>query len=262
MSPSVPIAVGVPVTLRPRTGLTHAQEQIWTSQRLSPDSPLCNMTLAARIRGPLDVDRLLDAFDAVIAASDSLRTIVVESEGRPFSKVVANVAAPRAVVDIERDVVSQWIRQRVSRPLDFSARRFDSVVLRHGPADHTWMLTLHHIVTDGWSSALVFRATADAYSGRLESTPPFANYAALAASDASPRMAPTRSTAPEALYGDRGGPTTRAVRCPVEVAPLHLRLLEELLARRSFRSISRVSRTADVRRDDDCGLAPPGHGPH
>ena len=197
------------------------------------------MTLAARIRGDLDVDRLFAAFDTVVAASDALRTIVVEADGRPCSKVLPAVVAPRTVVNLDSNAAYDWMQQRVSRPLDIAERCFDSVVLRHGPTDHTWLLTLHHIVTDGWSSALVFRSTAAAYSDQLESLASFSDYSTFATRDASTAAPAARFVVPDPLYGERGAATTRAVRCPVEMTLRRLHLVDDLLAKPAFRSISR-----------------------
>ena len=93
------------VYLRPRNSLTPAQELIWTSQRLHPDAPHQNMALLTRFAAPIDPKRFLDAVDAVVGASDALRTRVWEVDGVPHPTVVADSPAPCLHIRLDEDAV-------------------------------------------------------------------------------------------------------------------------------------------------------------
>jgi hypothetical protein len=158
-----------PVSIGPRTlrsaGLTRTQQLIWASQRLHPDVPLANMGKRTRVSGPLDPDRLVQAFDAVVRASDALR-MVVDTSAKPGDERVRVLDRPprsTEVVDVALSDLEQWSAERIAQPIDAAECVYDSVVLRHADDDWTWWLDLHHVATDAASSALVYAATATAY---------------------------------------------------------------------------------------------------
>ncbi len=144
--------------------LTNVQRQIWTSQRLSPDAPLANMGKVHRIVGPIDAARFVRAVDEVVSASDALRTVVVDRPGRePRARVLAAPPQHTDVVEIPESDLEAWCSERIAAPIDARTCSYDSVLLRHGDESWTWWLDLHHVVTDGWSSSLVFDAVSAAY---------------------------------------------------------------------------------------------------
>ena len=147
-----------PVAVSPKAvaegPLSRTQELIWTSQRLSPRTPLANMGKLHRIRGRLDPDRLADAFDLVVRASDALRTVVVDRPGHaPVARVLATPPSRTDVVELAIGELGSWERNRIADPIDIRSSGYDSVVLFHGPDDWSWWLDLHHVVTDAFSSA-------------------------------------------------------------------------------------------------------------
>ena len=154
-----------PVRLGPRAvgggELTRTQRLIWASQRLHPDAPVANMGKRSRIRGPLDPDRLVAAFDAVVRSSDVLR-MVVDEGARDRARVLERPPRATEVVDVPADGLDAWSRERIARPIDATECVYDSVLLRHGADDWTWWLDLHHVATDAAGSALVYAATSAA----------------------------------------------------------------------------------------------------
>ena len=235
---STPVAVSARVVdERP---LSRTQELIWTSQRLAPKTPLANMGKLHRIRGALDPERLVLAFDLVVRASDSLRTVVVDHPGRaPVARILARPPALTSIVDVGLDDFESWERDRIAEPIDIRSCGYDSVIVRHGTDDWSWWLDLHHLVTDAFSSALVYDTTAAAYemlgaddqdavasliADRL--TGFGAHLDAMAARDggeaarhAHAAFFSEQSTdgGPISPYGPRGPRTTRVQRCPVGV---------------------------------------------
>ena len=61
--------------------LTHSQRQIWVGQRLTPESPLYNMTFAFVFSTEIDPDLFREAWRRVVQGSDALRTRIVEAAG-------------------------------------------------------------------------------------------------------------------------------------------------------------------------------------
>jgi amino acid adenylation domain-containing protein len=255
-----PVRIGLR-TLR-TASLTRTQELIWASQRLHPDAPLANMGTRTRIRGRLDPDRLVQAFDAVVRASDVLRMVVDTSAraGDERIRVLDRPPRPTETVELAVSDLDGWSRERIAQPIDASECVYDSVVLRHAVDDWTWWLDLHHLATDAASSALVYTATARAYEqsaagdevdltrvvvgGFFDVTEALATEPG--ASDTADERAVEWRTEREAagpqppieLYGPLGPRTTLVDRLPIEFDDAQRRRLDEAISG-PYRSISR-----------------------
>ncbi len=215
--------------------LTNVQRQIWTSQRLAPEAPLANMGKVHRIAGAIDAARFVRAVDDVIRASDALRTVIVDRPGRePRARVLFDPPRLTELIDIPETDLETWCTDRISRPVDARECSYDSVLVRHDDESWTWWLDLHHVVTDGWSSSLVFDAVRDAYSGEtpdgdgdVAGHEPVSFYEHVAAEDrgAGAGVDAAAWAAPEevpiAPYGPRGPRTTSVGRHELaDAAPL------------------------------------------
>jgi amino acid adenylation domain-containing protein len=260
MSSSVqPVSIG-PRTLR-SAGLTRTQQLIWASQCLHPDVPLANMGKRTRVSGPLDPDRLVQAFDAVVRASDVLR-MVVDARGQGDERVRVLDRPPRSteVLDFPVTELDAWSRDRIALPIDATECVYDSVVLRHADDDWTWWLDLHHVATDAASSALIYAATAAAYEQLAAGdvvdltdvvVGEFFDVADALANEPGGRDTPEERAAewgtdreaagpqpPIELYGAVGPRTTLVERVPVVFDDARRRRLDEAISG-PYRSISR-----------------------
>ncbi len=154
-----------PVRIGPRSvrsaALTRTQRLIWASQRLHPDVPLANMGKRTRIRGVLDADRLVRAFDLVVRASEALRMTV--EPGGERARVLERPPRSTEVIELPASDLDAWSDERIAQPIDASECVYDSVLIRHAADDWTWWLDLHHVATDASGSALVYAATAAVY---------------------------------------------------------------------------------------------------
>ncbi|NUT52322.1 MAG: amino acid adenylation domain-containing protein, partial [Saccharothrix sp.] len=112
--------------------------------------------LAVRLRGELDVPRLERALGALVARHEQLRTVFPAVDGLP-------VAVVRPAADVVLPVVAAL---PAPEPFDLAeGPLFRPVLVRHAPDDHVLALTMHHIVTDGWSSGVLMADLAALYGG-------------------------------------------------------------------------------------------------
>lgn len=156
-----------------RTNLSRAQFLIWMGQRLFPDSPLYNMVLRFTIEGALDEEAFRRAFAALVDGSDAMRTVIDVTEGMPHRRVVASSPVELELVDFSGDTdpersLAAWIEARATRRLDPAVALFDSALARLDPGRWVWYLNQHHLITDGWSTALTYRRMQELYSLALE----------------------------------------------------------------------------------------------
>ena len=139
-----------------------AQERLWFLDQLEPGSPLYNMPLALLLRGRLDPAALGSALAAIARRHETLRTVFAVAGGSPVQVITpAEAAAPPPLPRIDLAALPPPARQRegerlaaaeAARPFDLAAGPlWRAVLLRLGAADHLLLVTLHHIVADGWS---------------------------------------------------------------------------------------------------------------
>ncbi|MFL6117455.1 MAG: condensation domain-containing protein [Catenulispora sp.] len=150
-----------------RGPLTAEQRRLWFLDQLDPGDAAYNISTTVLLRGEFDADRLLSAFDTVIARHESLRTRFVESGGEPVQEVLAPRTTPvrRAAVASEAEA-EQYISDLVYEPFDLAAGHLIRVALLRLAADrHVLCTVIHHIVGDGWSLNLLFRQAGDVYRG-------------------------------------------------------------------------------------------------
>jgi thioesterase domain-containing protein len=137
--------------------LSVGQERLYRLARLNPDVPLYNVATAYRLHGPLDADALERAVRRIEARHEILRTTFPVSGGAPVQRIApaGTLGAVFARADIAVEDVDAAITQEISRQFDLAeGPLWRLAVLRIGPDDHVLTLTMHHIVTDGWSYEL------------------------------------------------------------------------------------------------------------
>jgi amino acid adenylation domain-containing protein len=161
------------------TELTERQLLVWLEREASRDVPSSNMVATFRIRADVDVPRFERAFRTVVDESDALRTVFDLIDGGARQRVLAEMPATVARVDLSHEPDPQlafrrWSDERRQRPLPLSERAFDCALVRLGDGDEVWYLCLHHLITDAWSFALVYERTLRTYAGEvLPALPPF-----------------------------------------------------------------------------------------
>ncbi len=234
------------VLLRPRRALSPAQELIWTSQRLEPESPHQNMALLTRFDSPIDPDRFLNAVDAVVARSDALRTIITVIDGVPHPVLSQDPPVACKVARVDDADLDVWARNRISEPLDTSVSTYDAVLIDRGEDRWAWFMNVHHIATDASSSAVLFNAIARAYAGGDVELPTYGETVSELLASAKPERieranlhwAGQPEAHPTQLYGGNLRSTTAAARVWIDMAGDRQNRFDNLLSQKQFSLIS------------------------
>ncbi|HMB55518.1 MAG TPA: condensation domain-containing protein, partial [Thermoanaerobaculia bacterium] len=165
-----------------RAPLSLAQERLWFLERLIPGTPLYNVGRALALEGSLDRAALAEALRRVVARHEVWRTGFVEleeaGEALPVQRIEEDVALPLPVVDLS--ALPQGERDReAARLATASARRpFDvrrppllrALLLATAAERHRLVLTVHHLVFDGWSLGVLLRELSQAYRSLVDDT--------------------------------------------------------------------------------------------
>ncbi|VVP65084.1 Linear gramicidin synthase subunit B [Pseudomonas fluorescens] len=172
--------------------LSYAQQRQWFLWQLDPHSSAYNIPAALRLHGPLNVAALQQSFDLLLERHQSLRSRFVEDDGQVMQALASLTSLPIEQHDLSDEPLRlasamKKVEEEIARPFD----------LQHGPLvrvsllqldaeDHVLVLTLHHIVTDGWSMGVLveefsrlYAAHCQGQSAALEALPiQYSDYAA------------------------------------------------------------------------------------
>ncbi|WP_208457147.1 condensation domain-containing protein, partial [Burkholderia gladioli] len=172
-TPLVPI--GRDAALR----LSFGQQRLWFLEQLQPGNPAYHIPFAVRIDGALDVAAFEQAFSWLVARHETLRTRFAMHDGEPVQVIMP--AAPVAIDHHALDGLDASARaQRIdalkhetaSAPFDLTRDAPIRVSLaRLGEQTHLALVTLHHIVADGWSLGLLVDEFATLYAAAIDGLP-------------------------------------------------------------------------------------------
>jgi amino acid adenylation domain-containing protein/non-ribosomal peptide synthase protein (TIGR01720 family) len=173
--------------------LSFAQQRLWFLGQLEPGNPVYNIPIALRIKGELNVAALDRSLDEIIARHESLRTKLQTRNGEPFQIIAPVLTGILRLVDLselppsEREPLAlQLANDDARRPFDLAqGPLLRATLLRLDEQAHIASLTMHHVTSDGWSTAVLIGEMStlyDAFSnGQPSPLPPlsiqYADYA-------------------------------------------------------------------------------------
>ena len=152
------------------TVASFAQRRLWFLDKLAPGNPFYNVPIALRLRGRLHVQALEDGLSELVRRHESLRTTFPSVHGQPAPQVAPPAAVPFDRLDLrgyDGDRRAEGRRLAIAearRPFDLAAGPLlRSTLIQLDDSDHLLVLTIHHIVADAWSLAVVARELRELY---------------------------------------------------------------------------------------------------
>ena len=151
--------------------LSFAQQRLWFLNQLEPDSSVYNISSAFRLSGVLKISALERSIDEIIRRHESLRTTFAAVDGQPIQIIGESARYKQPLVDLsglqEKDRLSEIHRLATAEargPFDLAqGPLFRVKLLKVDEEDHVLLLTMHHIITDGWSMGVFFKELSTLY---------------------------------------------------------------------------------------------------
>ena len=175
-------AIQAEIPLVPRLGplpVSFAQQRLWFLDRLQPGSPAYNIPGFFRIEGRLDPGLLAQVLSELVRRHESLRTTFEAPGGEPLQRI--HPPAPVPVPRVDLDGLPAAVRTGEARRLaqDENGRGFDlesgplfrAILLRLGAEEHVLLVTVHHVVSDGWSTGIMAREVSVLYDAFRQGLP-------------------------------------------------------------------------------------------
>ena len=163
-----------PILPVPRDGdlpLSFAQQRLWFIDQLDPGNSVYNFPAALRLKGQLNVAALERSINEIVKRHETLRTTFVTVDGRPAQVIAPTVIVTLPVLSLQelsesaREAeVQRLVIAEAHQPFDLARGPLLRVtLLRLAEEEHVGLLTMHHIVSDGWSTGILIREMAFFY---------------------------------------------------------------------------------------------------
>ncbi len=151
--------------------LSFAQQRLWFLDRFNPESSFYNVPTAIRLRGELNVTALKRSLNELLRRHESLRTSFSMLDGEAVQVIAPSLELDLSLTDLthlaETEAEAEARRlaaEDAQRPFDLQrAPLIRASLIRLSNEHHILLLNLHHIVTDGWSTGVLYRELAVAY---------------------------------------------------------------------------------------------------
>ncbi|BEM01250.1 non-ribosomal peptide synthetase [Serratia marcescens] len=140
--------------------LSFAQQRLWFLTQLEGMSETYHIPLALRLHGRLDRQALQHSLDALYARHESLRSRFITREDRPQVQILPANGLPLAFHDLRRHPAQAdtLCRQAATQPFDLTQGPLvRAALIRLADEEHLFLLTCHHIISDGWSTGILLR---------------------------------------------------------------------------------------------------------
>ncbi len=165
-----------PPPLRPasREGklpLSFAQQRLWFLDQLEPGSRAYNMPGAVRISGTLDETALLRALSEIVRRHESLRTSFPLVDGEPVQAIAPPAPLRLPLIDLRDlplsrrdDELEEIIAREARRPFELAQGPLLRLqLIRQDDDEYVLLVTMHHIISDGWSLDIFLRELGTLY---------------------------------------------------------------------------------------------------
>jgi len=163
-----------------RFPLSFSQQRLWFLDQLQPDTSLYNITSVLRLRGNLQISALEYSFNELVRRHEVLRTTFARDGESPVQ--VVHLHQPISINLLEfsgtpekaiTDHIHKQALQESARPFNLAkGPLLRLTLLQFSESDHVLILTLHHIVSDNWSTGLLVAEIMQLYEAYLEHRAP------------------------------------------------------------------------------------------
>lgn len=175
-------SMGEPIVSRvhgSKVPMSSAQKRQWVLYELEPENPFYNNTVLIQIKGRIHIKYLEQAFQEVIRRHETLRTTFDVLEDEPV-QIIQGISPIEPVIrdltslkeNLLKETVETLIREESMNPFDLvngPVCRFQ--ILRTGEDQCTLIVSIHHIISDGWSVGVLLNEFSHYYFTLLDGHP-------------------------------------------------------------------------------------------
>ena len=160
--------------------VSFAQRRLWFLDQLGPGNAAYNVPRVIRMVGTVDLSALASAVKALVTRHDALRTVFVSLDGEPRQTVLPAMPIDLPVIDLRQlpdhdrqDAAIRVAVEETKKPFNLtSGPLLRTTLIQLASEEHILVLSMHHIITDGWSMSIFFRELAAFYEAFVNDRAP------------------------------------------------------------------------------------------
>nr|WP_267255904.1 amino acid adenylation domain-containing protein [Nostoc sphaeroides] len=145
--------------------LSFAQQRLWYLGQLQPNTTAFNIFDAVRIVGSINISALEKSLNEIVRRHEVLRTNFTVVNGEPVQVIAPyltlkiNILNLSELPDTEReDTANKLVQEEAAKPFSLDKDPLVRVTLvRLTEADYLLLFTMHHIISDGWSTGILIK---------------------------------------------------------------------------------------------------------
>ncbi len=155
--------------------LSFAQQRLWFLHQMEPSNAAYNMPLAFRLSGQLEVEAMQWSLDEIVRRHEILRTTFDVLDQEPVQLIAAAGDLPLTVTDLSSlppsvsDAEAELLAsEETQRPFDLvNGPLIRAQLMRLAANDHVLLVTMHHIISDGWSQTVLLNELGALYEAAV-----------------------------------------------------------------------------------------------
>ena len=162
-----------------RLPLSFAQQRLWFLHELEPTSSFYNVPVAVRLRGCLQIDAMQRTLNEIVRRHESLRTSFPTIDAQPVQSIAPALVLELPLIDFSTLREDKREHEAQRRATEEARMPFNlatgplirASLVRLGTEDHVLLVTMHHIVSDGWSMGVLIKEVGALYRAFIEDEP-------------------------------------------------------------------------------------------
>ncbi|WP_413160445.1 amino acid adenylation domain-containing protein [Capilliphycus salinus ALCB114379] len=174
-----PLEAIQPVSRQQDLPLSFAQQRLWFLEQLQPDTATFNIPTAVRLSGELNIGVFEQTLNEIIRRHEILRTNFILKDGQPVQVISADTILKLEQLDLQHPDKSEREAEVIRLMTEESQKPFNLAkdlllrvtLLKLDKAEFVVFLTLHHIISDGWSMEIFIRELVSIYTAFCEKKP-------------------------------------------------------------------------------------------
>lgn len=156
---------------QPHYELSHAQKRLWLADQFEGDKSIYNMSYASHIRGEFDLSKFQDVINCIVERHEILRTSFQLIDGEPRQTICQNKTFVVVeyndirISQCKQTLINKHIIDEMHAPFNLTqGPLFRARVVQSEDDEFIVILSMHHIVADGWSLEVIQKECFELYS--------------------------------------------------------------------------------------------------
>jgi tyrocidine synthetase-3 len=166
-----------PVAIQENYPLSHAQQRLWLLNELSENQVAYNIPRVFKLRGTVNKSVMRQVFDAIVERHEVLRTVFSQVAGIPRQAIIpaqnfTGYFTVEEITHLSEEKVKSRISDLVNYTFDLEKGPLIKVALLKQSSDtYLLVVNLHHIISDGWSAAILLQELCEGYNNLVTDKP-------------------------------------------------------------------------------------------